>query len=147
MSKDKKILEMHDQFKEYAELKAFSEAQNKTIIDLTKKINQKDEEIVHLKAILEKSTPIIASDKTPAQTLLTDDEESICRMQLRKLRDISMSRELTLEETKKVDIYAKLLLNFKEKGKRPTDNAKNQDTNSLLANLEDLDDTKTDNPQ
>lgn len=102
---------MLDDVKDLAELKAFSDAQQKTIIKLSKKNKELEEEVSHLKKLLESQTPIISDvPALPfAEKFLTTDQESICRTQLSKLREISFERELTLEETKRVEIYSKIL--------------------------------------
>jgi len=46
---------MVEQFKEYGELFNYAEAQYKTIIELSKKINKIEEENNHLKELLEKN--------------------------------------------------------------------------------------------
>lgn len=119
-------------FDEQEDLKVFADAQTKTIINLNKKINDLNSEVAHLKAILEKSTPIISSGIIQQ----SDDEETIARTQLRILKNISMERELTLEETKKVDIYAKLLLAFMGKNKNKISPAKDYTTQELLKLVE-----------
>lgn len=107
------------EFKEYAELKQFAEAQQKTILTLSKQIKQKDEEIKHLQKLLSDSTPVIKDESPLILNTESMDEEAICRMELRKLRECSVERELTLEEAKKVDIYTKLLINLKNKDTKP----------------------------
>lgn len=95
-------------FKTETELRTYCDIQFKTITKLNKQIQEKEEEIAHLKQLLEKSTPLLS--KTEEGILIeTTDEEQICRTQLRRLRDVSMNRELTLEESKKAEIFVKLL--------------------------------------
>jgi hypothetical protein len=103
---------MLDEVKDMSELRVFSEAQQKTIIKLSKKNKELEEEVVHLKKLLESQTPIIQSSEQPiglGEKFLTSDQESICRMELNKLKQTSFERELTLEEAKRVDIYSKIL--------------------------------------
>jgi len=103
---------MLDEVKDLAELRVFSEAQQKTIIKLSKKNKELEEEIVHLKKLLEGQTPLIQTSTQPpsvGEKFLTSDQESICRMELNKLKQVSFERELTLEEAKRVDIYSKIL--------------------------------------
>lgn len=91
-----------------AEIKAFSTAQNKTIIELSRRLKEKDDEIVHLKKLLEGSVPLVKAptDLTQADG---DDREYLCRIGLRQLKQISDERELTFEECRKLDIYSKIL--------------------------------------
>jgi hypothetical protein len=103
---------MLDEVKDMSELRVFSEAQQKTIIKLSKKNKELEEEVSHLKKLLECQTPIIQTSEQPAslgEKFLTSDQESICRMELNKLKQTSFERELTLEEAKRVDIYSKIL--------------------------------------
>lgn len=125
------------EFKEFAELKKFAEAQQKTILQLSKQVKEKDEEVKHLKKLVESTTPIIQTEDKKILNTEDNDQEFICRMELKKLRDISLERELTLEEAKKVDIYTKLLLSLTKKSE---DNPKEKevkeiDTAALLAAL------------
>ena len=103
---------MFEETKELSDLRAFSEAQQRTIIQLTKKIKQLEEEKDHLKGILETTAPVLPSPQTNSvvtEKFLTSDQETICRTQLVKLREIALEREMTLEETKKVEIFSKIL--------------------------------------
>lgn len=102
---------MLDEVKDLAELRVFSEAQQKTILKLSKKNKDLEEEVSHLKKLLENQTPLIETSSQPSigEKFLTSDQESICRMELNKLKQVSFERELTLEEAKRVDIYSKIL--------------------------------------
>lgn len=103
---------MLEEVKDLAELRVFSEAQQKTILKLSKKNKELEEEVSHLKKLLESQTPLVQTDPSvglPAEKFLTSDQEAICRMELNKLKQSSFERELTLEEAKRVDIYSKIL--------------------------------------
>lgn len=103
---------MLEEVKDMAELRVFSEAQQKTILKLSKKNKELEEEVSHLKKLLESQTPLVQTDASvglPAEKFLTSDQEAICRMELNKLKQSSFERELTLEEAKRVDIYSKIL--------------------------------------
>ncbi len=119
-------------FDDQEDLKVFAEAQTKTIINLNKKINELNDEIKHLKSVLSKSTPIISTNLIEE----SDDEETIARMQLRLLKNVSLERELTYEETKKVDIYAKLLLTLMGRNKNKVSPGKDLSTEDLLKLVE-----------
>lgn len=98
------------QYKELSQLQQYAEAQNSTILQLSKKLKKLEEERDHLKQLLESSVPILKSDdKSLGEKFLTSSEEAICVMQLEKLRDISSGRELTLEEARRVEIFSKVL--------------------------------------
>jgi hypothetical protein len=131
---------MFEETKELADIRAFSEAQQKTIIQLTKKVKQLEEERDHLKKLLESTAPIIqTANNTPVQTekFLTSDQEAICRVQLTKLRDIALDRELTLEETKKVEIFSKIITVLENAPKTIKIDTKSIESNDLMGLLED----------
>lgn len=93
---------------EVRKLQAYSNAQTNTIIELSRKLKEAQDEVSHLKKLLEGSVPLIK----PEGSIITDkanDQEYICRTEINKLREISRDRELTLEECKKLDIYSKIL--------------------------------------
>lgn len=130
---------MLNEAKDLAELRAFSEAQQKTIVKLSKKNKELEEEISHLKKLLESSVPVIASDNAPviqADKFLTSDQEAICRMQLNKLKEVSYDRELTLEEAKRVEIFSKILNVLENSPKTIKVETKNLDNKELLSLLE-----------
>jgi hypothetical protein len=134
---------MLDEIKTLSELRAFSEAQQKTIVKISKKNKELENEIVHLKKLLESQTPIIkteAENQSVGEKFLTSDQEAICRMELNKLKQVSFERELTLEEAKRVDIYSKILNvleNSPKTIKVETKNASSQELISLVQS-EDL---------
>lgn len=105
------IDKMIDNFKDFAELKAYAEAQYRLTVELSKKINALEEERNDLKKVIENSHKGLILDPAKAQELFVGvkDEEAICLMQLKLLRNISIERELTLEEAKRVEIYNKIL--------------------------------------
>ena len=67
------------------------------------------------------------------------DEETICRMQLEILNKVSMMRELSMEETKKVDIYTKLLIQINSgKKSKPDSGLDSLTDNDLLRIVADI---------
>lgn len=62
-------------------------------------------------------------------------EENIAQIQLALLNSVSMTRELTLEEAKKCEIYSKILNNAKKSVKDVDAEVRNLDTNKLLESL------------
>ena len=129
---------MLEETKDLAELKAFSNAQQKTILKLTKENKQLKEEVTHLKKLLESTAPLV---KTPehnsiGEKFLSTDQEAICRMQLNKLKDVSIERELTLEEAKRVEIFSKILNVLENSPKTIKVESKNLDNSELLSLIE-----------
>src|ERR1700676_3522434 len=103
------------QFTTLEDLQAFAKAQQKTLIDLTKKLKTSEDKIKHLEKLVEGAVPLI---NPPAKIDFTaNDEESIAREQLYLLKKISSERELNTEETKRVEVYAKILMSLKNKPK------------------------------
>jgi len=96
-------------FKNEAELRKFADAQNKTIIELTKKLAQAEAEKKHLQELLNGVVPSTGTDLVVDTAVRINEEELICRQQLSMLRRISDHQQLTLEEARKVEIYTKLL--------------------------------------
>lgn len=119
--------------KDYAELEAYSKAQTKTIVETSKRLKEKDEEIKHLKKLLEGSVPLIKDKKD--SVLQSNDQEYICRTEISKLRDLSNERDLTLEECKKFDIYSKILKELSSAPKVIEVTAKTLTTEQLTAVL------------
>lgn len=129
---------MLQEFKNFGELQTFAESQYKTILQLSKKNHQQDEEIKHLKSLLQKTTPLLLedSDKLVLSKDLSD-EEVICRTQLKLLKEMAVERELTLEECRKTETYNKILLSLTAGSKEKLqDKTKKMDDNQLLALLE-----------
>jgi uncharacterized coiled-coil protein SlyX len=126
------IDKMLEKFKTELEFKTYCQIQFKTISKLNKSIKEKDEEITHLKELLTKSTPLLDVSDSGILTE-TSHEEQICRTQLKRLRDVSMTRELTLEETKKAEIFAKLLSgSIKIEDKKNEQAVKNMSSEDLI---------------
>lgn len=134
------IKSMFEETKELADMRAFSEAQHKTIVQLTKKIKQLEEERDHLKKIVETTAPVIQTSPSasfPAEKFLTSDQEAICRVQLNKLREIALDRELTLEETKKVEIFSKIITTLENAPKTIKIDTKSVDSSDLMGLLDE----------
>lgn len=126
------------QYKELSQLQQYAEAQNTTILQLSKKLKKLEEERDHLKQLLESSVPILKDDSNPSlrQKFLTSSEEAICVMQLEKLRDIASARELTLEEARRVEIFSKVLTAARNSPKVIELKTQNMTNEELLAIVE-----------
>jgi len=106
------IDKMLEQIKDFASLQKYAEAQYKTILSLSRRVKVLEEENVELKDLLEKSTPVLNEEKknfVAYQVEASSDEEMIAKVQLARMKEISMDRELTLEEAKRVEIFTKIL--------------------------------------
>ena len=109
------------------------------MIAQTKKIDQLQKEIATLTVQLEQSKQnVITSSILDPSKEQTNDAETICLIQLALLNRKSMEGELTLEETKKVETFSKVLQLIKGKnseGSKDLDKLKTADTDNLLTLL------------
>lgn len=132
-----RIDEMAEQFTSIRELREYCNSQYQVIIALNKKLNEVQEKNKHLEALVEKVTPLLAEQEGKLEIYKNlSDEMAICLMQIKLLKDKSIDKELSFEDTKKLDIYTKLLLELKSGGKLPDSVAKNLtdgELDSLLA--------------
>jgi hypothetical protein len=132
------IDKMLEQIKDFASLQKYAEAQYKTILSLSRKVKVLEEENVELKDLLEKSTPVLNEEKknfVVYQVEASSDEETIAKVQLARMKEISMDRELTLEEAKRVEIFTKIL-NTKGSSSSITVQTQKMDNDDLLKMLE-----------
>jgi hypothetical protein len=129
---------MLEQIKDFASLQKYAEAQYKTILSLSRKVKVLEEENIELKDLLEKSTPVLNEEKKnfiAYQVEASSDEEMIARVQLARMKEISMDRELTLEEAKRVEIFTKIL-NTKGSSSSITVQTQKMDNDDLLKMLD-----------
>ena len=107
------IPELMKDFKEVTELKKYCEMQYKTIEYLQKKTTQLEMENNHLKEVLSGAVPVVQETKK----IEVSTEQAIAEIQLERLKNVAVERELTLEETKKYDLLVKNLMVSKPKKK------------------------------
>ena len=100
-----------------SDAKAYQKAQSATIVSQTKEINVLRKQKEQLEKEFEKLTMEHVQLKAlnPAGTAQFEvsDEETIAIVQLAILKNLAMQRELTLEETKKCEIFTKLLIQMR----------------------------------
>lgn len=133
---------MINQFTTLEDLQAFAKAQQKTLIDLTKKLKASEDKVKHLEKLVEGAVPLV---NPPAKIdFAANDEESIAREQLYLLKRMSAERELNFEETKRVEIYSKILNSLKGKAKDIEVPGKSLSIDQLTAALSDKDDDRSD---
>lgn len=103
------LLSVAEYKKKVASLEKELKATYKTIDKLLKDNKLKEEEISHLKSLLEKNVPVLIEDKKPQQLIQLDlsPEEEIAEIQLNKLKEASKNRALTLEEARIYDLLVK----------------------------------------
>lgn len=127
------------QYKTEVELRAFAEAQQKTLMQVMKKNKELQEEVEHLKKLVAGAVPIIKSESGP-DLIVSSDEEEIAKIELRKLKERSYTDVLTLEEAKRVEIYTKILNSRMSLKKDPLEReVKELDSSQLLAIAESND--------
>lgn len=107
-------------------------ALNETLNKFVKALEDKEEEITHLKHMLYKGVPIIGD----AITMHISDEELIADIQLRKLKEDAKMRKLTLEECKIFDLLVKNKRlaqgNATDISGKPNDKIKAKDSKTLI---------------
>lgn len=85
--------------------------QTKIIEALRRSIIEKDEKICHLESLLLSSVPAIKSNGKGLMLDITSEEE-ICELQVARLKTFAQERDLTLDETRKLDLLVKTKKHF-----------------------------------
>lgn len=104
------------QFKDFASLQQFAESQKRTIDELTQKIATLQDENLQLKSLHESTAPLFGG-------AAISNEELICLKQIQDMKQISDSRPLTLDETRRLDILIKNLQTVRASGKKDSGNS------------------------
>lgn len=129
---------MLEQFQSVEELKAYADAKYKTILKLNKQIQDLKKQVTDVKEntakVVEQQAPVMFD---MSSKLASTDEETICVVQLRFIRDIAMIRELSKEEAQKVEIYAKTLNLIRNVPKKVEVNTKDLSNDQLLMLIDD----------
>jgi len=134
------IDQMADQFKSFEELKMFSDAQAKTIVEQSRKINKLEDEVKKLKSQIENGN-FVKEEQVPSHLSIGTDQEVIAKIQLNKLKNNAFDRELTLDECRRAEILVKIL-NSGKKNSEVQDELPS-DPNELLKALENFNKTET----
>ncbi len=116
-----------------AELEAFLQAQQQSLIEVSKKINELQNENEKLR----KHAETLTAENNAQRTLYLKeqeytDAEIICVNQLERLRILAEERTFTLEETKRTEILTKVLESIRKTDKKELDITKDIDTEELL---------------
>lgn len=122
-------------FIDEAERQLLLNAQTNTIIQQSKKITHLEAEIEHLKRMLASNTPLLTGNSSD-ELLNINDEETISRTQLRLLRDVALTRELTFEEVKKCQCLVDILYKCTGKKTKNVVDLQKVDGATLLQQLE-----------
>lgn len=102
------IISLAGIFKSQIDLKKYCDAQYLTLKSANETIKKQEDEIVHLKNLLKCTTPI-------APELQVCSEQEVIEIELNRLKKRSMATELSLEDTKRLEILVKLLKIIKER--------------------------------
>jgi len=98
----------------FKNLQEYSDEQFKTIVSLKEKLAELESKNKHLLDMLSKNVPSLEyqnMDIIPG----VSNERIICETQIALLKESAVSRQLTLEEAKKLQIYVGVLATIKEK--------------------------------
>lgn len=116
------ISQLTDQFRTFEELKVFCDSQFRQILNLTKKNKELEDqlkeskkvplEINNLPALVQSPTSLAIAGAKPLE-----DAEIIAHVQLRLLKDLSLTKELNTDEAKRVEIFNRILKLPDEKNK------------------------------
>jgi hypothetical protein len=113
MKKNNQLDKMVEQFTSIEELQAYSAAQYNTILSLNTKINELNKQLEELSkknAILSKDLAVASlGTSVDKNQFAVSDEEATCTIQIAMIKTNAMQRELTTDETKRLEIYVKTL--------------------------------------
>lgn len=130
------IDKMAEKFESVAELKEYSNAQYRTIIAQAKKISELEEKNKELEKLLVNGGSSLIENPNQSSILSQiqglSDEEAIAVMEIAKLKQISLERDLDVSECKKYEVYTKTLVNIRASKK----------ASDIMDNLGDIDESK-----
>jgi hypothetical protein len=127
-----KIESLFGKFGSNEEREQYMLAQLQVITNLTKTNEEMKKNIIHLEKLLKDATkiPLVITDS------IISNEELIAREQIQILKNDSLERALTLEETRKLDTYVKIILSLQENNKKPMSSVSGLDAKALLKLVE-----------
>ena len=105
-------MDINEMESSFNELQEYSDTQFRTIAELKKTILRMEEENKSLKTMMEGSLPHISLEIGGMSGI--SNQQLICETQLAILKDRAISKELTYEEAKKLQIYVMVLLDLKK---------------------------------
>lgn len=130
-----------NQFKTEDEMRAFIGSQFKQILQLNKQIKELESQVTELKEKNKTSSLQLVKENIPLTTIdfsvSNNDAKTISQVQLARLKEVSLERELTLEEAKKVSIYNEIIKIREDANKTIKANAKVLNENDLIKLVED----------
>lgn len=118
----------------FSDLQSYSDAQFKTIVELNKQITQLKSENQNLRLMLDQNIPNIGMQITDIGLGITN-EQLICETQILLLKNDAMLRPLTMEETRKLEIFSNVLDKVKKGSKDPVEIEVNKLSNNDLLQI------------
>lgn len=94
-------------FESTSELQTYCDSQFLTIQKAQTRIKQLEEQVAHLQGLISSTNKILDAN--------TNTDQLICEIQIERIKKTAMDRDLTLEETKRLDLLVKNLYLSKEK--------------------------------
>jgi uncharacterized coiled-coil DUF342 family protein len=119
-------------FESVEDIKEYASSQYKTIITQSKKITELERRAESLETKLAdaEKRAAVSSSLSIEQPEGQSDTETVCVIQIAMLKGLAMNKELTLEETKKLEVFAKTLQMIR--GKPTSDSDKKRDVGTKL---------------
>lgn len=111
------IKTLSGKFESSEELQKYCDNQFLIIQKLQSRVKSLEEEIAHFKAVESSQERGLNASELPVEQL-------ICEMQIKKLERAAMDRELTLEETKRLDLLVKNLHLIRDANAKPAEEPK-----------------------
>lgn len=137
-----------DSFENIEDLKEYSSSQYKTIISQSKKITELERKVEGLESkLFESEKKAIVNSALAIDPEGASDTETACLIQIAMIKGLAMNRELTLEETKKLEIFAKTLLLIRGKEVSVEEKRKEQGSKLTLEQLMQLSNSLNDPEQ
>jgi len=131
MEKPTKIHTLAGDF-EKAALQEYCNSQFLALQKAKQEISQKQLEIDHLKALLTSTTPLVG--EISENNFIVPDELTICEIQVQLIKKRGMEKELSLDDTKRLETLVKIMKVIKEQPKdRPKANFNDVPDNLLEA--------------
>ena len=136
------ISELIKSYKTYDELSVYCGSLFKQVLNLSKKNKELEEKNKELqdKVRVTNNAQVVAEANNSVNLIepgsglkVLNDARTIAQVQLKMLKEESFGRELTLEETKKVEIFNRILVEKEEKKEPLKAGAKTLDDAQLLA--------------
>lgn len=117
-------------FETVEDIKEYASSQYRTIITQSKKITELERktEVLEVKLAEAEKKIAVSSSLSIEQPEGQSDTETVCVVQIAMLKGLAMNKELTLEETKKLEVFAKTLQMIRGKPTGESDKKKDSGT-------------------